>query len=142
MKNISSIKKILLVVFVLMANTAFASYDAVQLFGISSQPFSGNLSDITPCYLDIVQTRPQLLNEKINQQITSKAQFNEKQFIDQYRSDFEVISHSYLCQFKAKQIGISELPAIVFDGHYVIYGINNVDEARQVYKLYQRSNHD
>ncbi|PCI38832.1 MAG: hypothetical protein COB50_01855 [Thiotrichales bacterium] len=116
--------------FVTLLFTTISYATEIQAFGISTNPFVGNLKNIKPCYLDIENSKTQL----INQTIKGSAHLNKQRFIENHQQDFMAISNSYICQFQAKQFGVNKLPAIVFDKRYVVYGIREPAIAKEIYE--------
>lgn len=71
-----------------------------------------------------------------NQQLKMNHVIDPQQLSEQYQHEFKKISNSYLCQYQAKILGISKLPAIVFNQKYVVYGQTDVLIALQQYRQY------
>lgn len=136
MKITFYIKTVMVVMGVLSVMSVFAA-NTVQAFGLSTNPFTGNVNGINPCYVDIAQTQSRWLNQRINEQPENQL----SQWVQQYGNTFTAISHSYVCAAQAKIMGITKLPAVVFNHQYVIYGVNNLLKAQQIFAHYQE-HHD
>ena len=39
---------------------------------------------------------------------------------------------------RAAQLGVSQVPAVVFDGRSVVYGVTDVDVARRIFDMHAR----
>lgn len=112
-----------------------ASARGIQAFSISSSPFI-NTGNITPCYLDIAGSATNQINHDIQNQSNVHADHLKTQYADQ----FNQISQSMICRFQAKVMGITQLPAIVFNQKYVIYGMHNIQRAKLLFANYQDAN--
>lgn len=131
MRNTFCIKSIAFMWLSLVSGVAFASN--IQVFSISTKPFNGHLGDVKPCYLDLASKK---LNE-VNADIKGDSHITGAQMRNRYSKQFKAISDSVVCKYKAKELGIAKLPAIVFDNKYVVYGVLNLAEAQHLYQGYK-----
>ncbi len=118
-----------------LISSALAMGSTIQAFGVSSDPFVGHLDQGTPCYLDVLSRQ----SKKINNEIKAGGWVDGKDFRSRYGKQFSAMSASFICEVQAKELDIQRLPAVVIDERYVIYGINDLQEAKSIYQAYQES---
>ncbi len=99
----------------------------LQLFSVSNRPFVGAGLALTPCYVD----QAGFLLAKINQSLQAEGAHRISS------ADLNALSKAALCGYQAEQLGVEKLPAIVFDKHYVIYGLVDVMQATRLYQTYR-----
>lgn len=114
---------------------AVANAHDIQAFGVSRNPFI-NSGNVTPCYLDIANSD----TNKINLDIQNQQNINVDSLKIKYSGKFKAISQSMICQFQAKEAGIKQLPAIIFNDRYVIYGVRNIQRAKLLFENYREDN--
>ncbi len=119
-----------LALVLVMPDSALAS---PQLFGLSSDPFIGLPKDIQPCYVD----KANILFNSINSKIKEDQNFDSSK----YKEDFDGLSKAYLCCYQAEMLGITKLPAIVFNDKYVVYGDDDLQSAKRKYENYKEKHH-
>lgn len=105
----------------------------MMLFSTSKQPFVNNHSDQKPCYLDLKHK----VQRKLNKALRGQHHINKATIKKRYKQQIQSMSHAYVCQIKAKHLGVKHLPAIVFNHHYVVYGTTDVGKAQQWYRDYK-----
>ncbi|OGT35659.1 MAG: hypothetical protein A3F11_07065 [Gammaproteobacteria bacterium RIFCSPHIGHO2_12_FULL_37_14] len=142
MKNSFFIEHKLIAVFMLISYSILtfgyftvANANSIQAYGVSSSPFV-NTGNVMPCYLDIASSD---IN-KINSDIQNQQNINVDSLKTKYTDQFKAISQSTICQFQAKETGIKQLPAIIFNNRYVIYGVHNIQRAKLLFESYQEEN--
>lgn len=142
MKNSFFIEHKLITVFILISYSmlAFGYFTvanaySIQAYGVSNSSFI-NTGSVVPCYLDIASSD----TNKINSDIQNQSNINTDHLKTKYANQFNQISQSMICQFQAKEAGIKQLPAIVFNNRYVIYGIHNIQRAKLLFENYQEDN--
>ena len=114
-----------MLVLLLIANVVMA--DKIIYFGLSSQVASDVPNGVQVCYLDSATSMLQGINTEL-----SHSQNNDPNMIaSQYATQFQAISDSVLCQVQAEQLGITQLPAVVMNDEYVVYGQTSVTAAVQ-----------
>ena len=109
---------------------------SISAYSISTQPFLPNNDGVVPCYLDLRTADLKVINNSMREQ----SNINIAEIKMQYQNFFKSISQSTICAFNAKELGIQKLPAIVFNQKYVVYGINDISQAKSVFLNYQENN--
>lgn len=110
-----------------------ASALSIAAYSISSLPFLPNNDGVVPCYLDVDNNTLMAINKNI----LPENNINLSELKIQLNPQFQAISDEMTCAFNAKQLGIQKLPAIVFDGKYVVYGINDISLAKNIFNHYR-----
>ena len=127
-------------VAIILANHA----QALLLVGLSTDPFIGMRPGDEACYVDLAKKDLDMMNHSI-----SALSFRSRKFVAESKKDMFIqkhsvqlhqIAHTRLCSFKAAQLGITKLPAIVFDNKYVIYGYTDANQARRIFQHYSEEN--
>ena len=116
----------------LVAIKSFA-YGNIQAFGISTEPFS-NSATVQTCYVDIAQKTLSDISARINQSPLLVDNLTPEHFQSHFMREAKAIGKSIACQQNAIRLGVTKLPAIVFDGEYVIYGQMDIELAKSFYE--------
>ena len=110
----------------------------VQAFGISTNPFINNGPNTKPCYLDAYRALKLRLDVAVKQNnVTSSTAF-----VNHFKPQLQQLSADYMCLAHAKALGITKVPAVVFDHKYVVYGMTDLVLANAAYQTYQERHHD
>jgi integrating conjugative element protein (TIGR03757 family) len=111
---------------------------AMQIFTLTSLPLTGHYDPKDVCYVDLSSQLVNGINHAIagNKAIT----INDMTSPD-YMTQYQKIGDSMQCSWNASLMGITQLPAIVFENNFVIYGQTNVDEALHQFQLF-KANHE
>jgi len=109
--------------------SSLADATQIQAFGLSTHPFMNATPQTRICYVDLYQTTMNVINAQLKQEGT----VNAKKIQQQFGQQFSAIGKDFQCLYQAKQLGITFVPAIVFNGHFVIYGEVNMDFALEDY---------
>ena len=89
------------------------------------------------CYLD----RAQQIEGEMNNYLQHRGYLTRDAIKENLHPDFEKLSQLAICKQQARTLGITKLPAIVFDNHYVVYGQTDIYTARHLYQRW-KSQHE
>ena len=107
---------------------------AITAYGLSTNPFIGNTQNIQKkiqiCYLDEYD----ISLAAVNNDLRNYHNPNPPSLTAEEQAKFKAISHSLLCRYQAKELGIKKLPAIVFGAKNVIYGERDLNKALEEYQ--------
>lgn len=95
---------------------------------------------VQQCLLDLPQTTRKRLNQTL-QKNPRWSHLPPSILVKRWRSQFVAVSAAQQCLFEAVHLGVTELPAVVINRRYVIYGERNIEKAKQTYQDFLRS-HD
>lgn len=130
---------------------AFVAVQAtkIEAFGITQKPFTGLDSNINVdiCYIDQYQNQIAGFKKTTKQfavrylEKTPEFRWSSSdstvlaaKFKEVYSKRLVELGHIFKCCGKAKLLGITKIPAIVFANKYVVYGETDIARA---YKAYQ-----
>ena len=122
-------KTTLLMLICLIPFCGYASM-RIEAFGLSYHPFISVTFNVDICYVDQYSKGLQL----INQEIRDKKKISLEKLRSQHQHEFSDIMRSYACSYQAVLLGVTKLPAIVFNRKDVIYGEKNIKDAISIYK--------
>lgn len=118
---------------VLLCVAANVQGETVQAFGLAQTPFSNQQPSDHLCYLNAAEVDM----PRIRAQIQQNHETNPAVIKARYHQDFVAIGQSYKCRWTAYELGVKQLPAVVFDKKYVVYGTTDLREARGVWLRYR-----
>ncbi len=107
----------------------------IQYFGLITQWPLQNTTPVTVCLLDKSELFQQAINDALRKQRAAHP-MSEADIKARYATQFRVLSKNSVCQFEAAQLGVTQLPAMVINHQYVIYGQQNVDAGVKEYHAY------
>ena len=119
----------------LLISSVFA--DSITYYGISTIPAVDVIQNTKLCSLDAAKNVLSSINNDLKNQSPDSIQFVK----NKYAVQFKLISDSMLCQYQAKKLGITQLPAVVYNNQYVVYGQASVSTAVQEIKAYLGEQH-
>ncbi len=105
----------------LLIHSAAMASPQVQAFLLLGQTL-GNVSSqrVTVCYLDAFSRDKQVLDQRLHEQ-------RDKNNIEALvKKASPQLSDDYQCLAQAKQLGITNVPAVVINSQYVVYGQLNL----------------
>ncbi len=105
----------------------------IQLFSVSTLAFYHVPPHVTPCYLDQAATAKQQLLAQVQQTpalLQNAPSLSVQQLLQQ-------ISEGAVCEVKAKQLGVTQLPAVVFNQRFVVLGVHDVAKAQALWQHWQ-----
>ncbi len=139
--------KFYLSILLMMSMTAslFIKLEAITLESFSSDAKPFIFSDSTHlkiknCEVGDVAEKLQTINEDLQARFSVQPLTNDE-ISRIYDVQFKQLSTMMICNFQAANLGITQLPAIVLNHHYVIYGQQNIDLAVQEYQDYVERQH-
>ncbi len=77
------------------------------------------------------------LSTRLPQDREAAAQLASAELPGAWRKNAETLTHAYQGLLKARQYSLQKLPAVVFDGQAVIYGIIDLSQALSDYRRWQ-----
>ena len=117
-------------------------FSLIEVFTDSRTPVSNNHSSATVYKVDRIDRLQQVLSEGLpsEPETAKQAALHRFQRMDsQISSELENAAKGLV---HAMQYGIDRYPAIVFDGHAVVYGVSDVQAATLIYKQWQEEGKD
>jgi integrating conjugative element protein (TIGR03757 family) len=105
-----------------------------ELFTVTTHPFTGVPQTMSVCYLDQINVPLRALNQKLATMPPRSA----AQLAQHYQPQFQKIAWTITCAYRAKALRIHQLPAIVFNGRRVVYGITSYPHAMRCYQQVTR----
>lgn len=111
----------------------------IEAFSIAAIPFVFPVEDqqkIIACYLDEYTNQQQ----KLNAAFKNYRNPEPPELMQENYQQLQKMSDSLLCATHAKILGISKLPAIVFNDQYVIYGEQDLGKTLEEYQDYEQTN--
>lgn len=128
--------------FILIAIVPACSYSMnVWYFGLTSLPPMQSIQNkkATICLLDRYKITKEKLSRTIKAQVLNSA--NSSDLINNDKPEFDLLTYETLCQYEAIKLKVKQLPAIVFNKRYVVYGQRNIAQAINEFKNYQERDH-
>jgi len=114
---------------------SIASAAHMEGFTLKRFPMTPNSPQDPICVLDGAEGRMQAVNQSLKASgPQDKAAINAR-----YGQDFQAMSAQQVCRFRAASLGITQLPAVVIDQHYVIYGDTDMAESLNRYHHYREA---
>ncbi len=113
----------------------------VTYYSIDSIAFEGNAANARICYLNAPQDTLQSVQANMSDNAAALKGMSKDQIAATYHGQFQAIGQGMICQFDAAKLGVSQLPAVVIDGQYVIYGQQDIDMAIREYQEYLERQH-
>jgi integrating conjugative element protein (TIGR03757 family) len=131
-------------IFIIALAGAFSSiviagddFSSIEVFTDSRTPVRNNQSSATVYKVDRIDRLQQALSEGLpsDPETAKQAALHRFQRMDaQISSELENAAKGLV---QAMQYGIDRYPAIVFDGHAVVYGVTDVQAATRIYEQWQ-----
>ncbi|UYZ83044.1 TIGR03757 family integrating conjugative element protein [Entomomonas sp. E2T0] len=133
--TISPLKPIHLIVLALLSVFMnILSYADTVIFTDQSHPVS-NTGKHAIIYLDT----PSHIEAKLSEGLSNDPVEAKQQALQRIQDPNmqHQLMNAYIGLSKAWQLGVTKLPAVVVDEQYVVYGINDVNQAIQLVKQYK-----
>ena len=111
--------------------------DTVMYFGLINQIPTDVTAQSKVCILDDAN---QLL-ATINNDLKNQPNISKEIIAKNYAAQFQKISNSMVCQTQAAQLGITQLPAVVLNDHYVVYGQTSMHTALLEIQAFKEAQH-
>ncbi|MGH8653510.1 MAG: TIGR03757 family integrating conjugative element protein [Gammaproteobacteria bacterium] len=106
----------------------------IEIFTTARYPISGATPAVEMYILDEPARIEAELSVSLPQGKDTAAEFARAQVHGAWREEAQLLTRAYRGLLKAKQYGVLRLPAIVFDGQMVVYGITDLDQALAYYR--------
>lgn len=121
--------------FLVLASTALAG---TEVFTVSSVPASQAPRDAVVVELDKPARLDTALSEKlpVNREAAAE-QVRQRLRSAEWRDTITQYEHAYAGLVRAWQLGVEQVPAVVVDGQYVVYGEPNVRKALAEIRAHQ-----
>jgi integrating conjugative element protein (TIGR03757 family) len=127
-----------IVVGAMVVASATAEYPKAEVFTSAQYPIT---TDITPGVQVYRLDAPARLEGEITARLPSDPSeayaFAEEALKVQWREQAKRLTETYQGVLKARQYGLQKLPAIVFDGRAVVYGVTDLEQALGDYRRWQ-----
>lgn len=128
-----TLTQMLLVLLTGMDATLAAETPRIEIFTTARYPISG----ATPAVPIYILDEPARIEAELSASLPQgkdAAEFTRAQVQGAWRDEAQLLTRAYRGLLKAKQYGVLRLPAIVFDGQMVVYGITDLDQALAEYR--------
>jgi hypothetical protein len=129
------------VILFLVLYLPFSSFSmSVQYFGLVNQLPVQRTKSATVCLLD----KGEAINLDMNQDLREQMAIHPMcpaEIRRRYLAQFKGLSRRVICQFEAAKLGVTQLPAIVINHQYVIYGQQNIDSGVNEYQAFLERDH-
>lgn len=120
-----------------------ADFPRIEVFTLSGHPIEANTAAISP-QMDLQQyelDRIRLIETRLSRELPADPKQAEAIVQDRFqhldRATSNSLRQSAVGLAKAMQYGIGRIPAIVFDGQAVVYGLTDVQIALQYYRAWK-----
>ena len=120
-----------------------ADFPRIEVFTLSGYPIEANTAAISP-QMGLQQyelDRIRLLETRLSRELPADPKQAEAIVLDRFqhldRATSDSLRQSAVGLAKAMQYGIDRIPAIVFDGQAVVYGVTDISEALAHYQAWQ-----
>lgn len=122
----------MVILFMSFTGVAFGAPERIDFFGFSTKPPTNSVSSV--CFIDVCGQALRALGEKVSrsggQSIEEKAAFAKAHFSEVKRA-CDCLSTGFI-------LGVTKLPALVFEEKSVIYGTNDTFLARRHFTDFER----
>ncbi len=105
----------------------------IEIFTTARYPISG----ATPAVQIYILDEPARIEAELSASLPQgkdAAEFAQAQVQGAWRNEAQLLTRAYQGLLKARQYGVLRLPAIVFDGQVVVYGITDLEQALAEYR--------
>ncbi|MGH8624826.1 MAG: TIGR03757 family integrating conjugative element protein [Gammaproteobacteria bacterium] len=106
----------------------------IEIFTTARYPISGATPAVQIYILDEPARIEAELSGGLPQGKNAAAEFARAQVQGAWREPAQHLTRAYQGLLKARQYGVLRLPAIVFDGQVVVYGITDLEQALAEYR--------
>lgn len=95
-----------------------------------------NITKVSFCYLADTSAILKQVNTDLKSAQYQGEVVNTAWLQSHFKSQFTQVDQANQCAYRAYQQGVEKLPAIIFDQSYVVYGVQDIDEAIAMYQQY------
>ncbi|MGH2371822.1 MAG: TIGR03757 family integrating conjugative element protein [Chloroflexota bacterium] len=122
----------------MLATSAASEPPRIEIFTTARTPIAtASTSAVLVYNLDLPARIEAELSTRLPQDREAAAQLASAELQGAWRKSAETLTHAYQGLLKARQYGLQKLPAVVFDGQAVIYGITDLSQALSHYRRWQ-----
>jgi integrating conjugative element protein (TIGR03757 family) len=123
---------------VMLATSAASQPPSIEIFMTARYPIATASTPAVLVYnLDLPALIEAELSMRLPQDRKAAAQLASAELQGTWRKSAETLTHAYQGLLKARQYSLQKLPAVVFDGQAVIYGITDLSQALSHYRRWQ-----
>ncbi len=125
--------------FLVASSTALAADTArIEVFTTAGTPIAGISAPAVRVYnLDAPALIEAEINSKLPRDPSTAHRYAQRTLKGQWHEAAERLTQAYRGLLKGSQYGLEKLPAIVFDGRAVVYGITDLDQALGDYRRWK-----
>ncbi len=110
----------------------------IEIFTTARSPVATAAGRAVQIYtLDALSAIEAGLSARLPRDSEIAAQLASAEIQGAWRKNAETLTHAYQGLLKARQYSLQKLPAVVFDGQAVIYGITDLSQALSHYRRWQ-----
>lgn len=120
-----------------VASTSALATETTEVFRLSSQPDFLNSAGATVYLVDAMNILTQRLSVGLPPNKAEAAQIATQRLKALTPQDKQTMRIASTARIRAAEYQIAKTPAIVFDGKAVLYGMNDVEQARGVYRAWR-----
>jgi len=111
----------------------------IEIFTTARYPISRATPAVPIYILDEPARIEAELSASLPQGKAAAAEFARAQVQGAWRKEAQLLTRAYRGLLKAKQYGVLRLPAIVFNGTAIVYGITDLEEALSIYRSWRQT---
>ena len=122
----------------MLATSAASQPPSIEVFTTARYPIATASTPAVLVYnLDLPALIEAELSTRLPQDREAAAQLASAELQGAWRKSAETLTHAYQGLLKARQYSLQKLPAVVFDGQAVVYGITISSQALSHYRRWQ-----
>ncbi len=129
----------LLVLLTGMDVTLAADTSRIEIFTTARYPISGATPAVQIYILDEPARIEAELSASLPQDKNAAAEFARARVQGAWREEAQLLTRAYRGLLTARQYGVLRLPAIVFDGTAIVYGVTDLEEALSIYRSWRQT---
>lgn len=119
------------------ASTSAMAIETTEVFRLANQPDFVNSAGVTLYIVDAMNIYTQRLSVGLPPNKAVAAQMATQRLKALTPQDKQMMHIASTARVRAAEYQITKTPAIVFDGKAVLYGLNDVEQARAVYRAWR-----
>ncbi|MGH2708686.1 MAG: TIGR03757 family integrating conjugative element protein [Actinomycetota bacterium] len=124
----------------MLATSAASEPPRLEVFTTARTPIATASTPAVLVYnLDLPARIEGELSRRLPQDREAAAQLASGELQGAWRKSAETLTHAYQGLLKARQYGLQKLPAMVFDGQAVVYGVIDLEQALGDYQRWRDS---
>ncbi len=111
----------------------------IEIFTTARYPISGATPVVQIYILDEPARIQAELSASLPQGKDAAAEFARAQVQGAWREEAQLLTRAYQGLLKVRQYGVLRLPAIVFDGTAIVYGVTDLEDALSIYRSWRQT---